>query len=340
MSLIFEGFGKVVGNQVVLPSIQLIVEQKDVVAIQTDMEYMHAFLTLMEEDRSYLANEIRLSDGVIRGMEDLFFYRTEMGEYKRLTPDETVRFWCDLYSVKVDIDRMMTLAELNEVRKKKNKGLTYSEKKRLQFVRSLIQPATIFIFQEPTYQLDLQSKQVFNRIVNELVKREGKIMIFTSSLEESIRMGTKVFRLTSRGLQQLEYNDDAEEVIVEKEANDPDEEPTYQQRFEKISAKLDDKYILFDPLEIDFVETRDRQTILHVNNEEFISTISMKDIENKLHIYGFFRCHRSYLVNLQRVREVVVWSKNSYSLTLDQANEKTVPLSKSRYGDLKDLLNW
>lgn len=121
MSLIFEGFGKVVGNQVVLPSIQLIVEQKDVVAIQTDMEYMHAFLTLMEEDRSYLANEIRLSDGVIRGMEDLFFYRTEMGEYKRLTPDETVRFWCDLYSVKVDIDRMMTLAELNEVRKKRIK---------------------------------------------------------------------------------------------------------------------------------------------------------------------------------------------------------------------------
>ncbi|MCM3322599.1 hypothetical protein [Cytobacillus kochii] len=78
MSLIFEGFGKVVGNTVVLPSIQLTIEKKDVVAIQADMEYMHAFLSLMEEDRSYMTNEIRLSDGVLRGVEDLFFYRTNI----------------------------------------------------------------------------------------------------------------------------------------------------------------------------------------------------------------------------------------------------------------------
>lgn len=338
MSLIFEGFGKVVGNTVVLPSIQLTIEKKDVVAIQADMEYMHAFLSLMEEDRSYMTNEIRLSDGVLRGVEDLFFYRTNMGEYKRLTPEQTIRFWCDLYGVRVDIERILALAELNEVRNKKNKGLTFSEKKRLQFARSLIQPTTIYIFQEPTYHIDLQSKQVMNRILNELLKKDSFIIILTSSLEESIRIGTKVFRLTDRGLQRLEYNEEAEEEVEEKEASDTEDETIYQQRFEKISAKSDDKFILFDPLEIDFVETRDRQTILHVNNEEFISTVSMKDIETRLHIYGFFRCHRSYLVNLQRVREVVVWSKNSYSLTLE--NEKTVPLSKSRYGELKELLNW
>ncbi|MGP9043544.1 LytTR family transcriptional regulator DNA-binding domain-containing protein [Cytobacillus kochii] len=338
MSFIFEGFGKVVGNTVVLPSIQLTIEKKDVVAIQADMEYMHAFLSLMEEDRSYMTNEIRLSDGVLRGVEDLYFYRTNMGEYKRLTPEQTIRFWCDLYGVRVDIERILALAELNEVRNKKNKGLTFSEKKRLQFARSLIQPTTIYIFQEPTYHIDLQSKQVLNRILNELLKKDSFIIILTSSLEESIRIGAKVFRLTDRGLQRLEYNEEAEEEVEEKEASDTEDETIYQQRFEKISAKSDDKFILFDPLEIDFVETRDRQTILHVNNEEFISTVSMKDIETRLHIYGFFRCHRSYLVNLQRVREVVVWSKNSYSLTLE--NEKTVPLSKSRYGELKELLNW
>ncbi|MCM3322600.1 LytTR family transcriptional regulator DNA-binding domain-containing protein [Cytobacillus kochii] len=243
-----------------------------------------------------------------------------------------------MYGVRVDIERILALAELNEVRNKKNKGLTFSEKKRLQFARSLIQPTTIYIFQEPTYHIDLQSKQVMNRILNELLKKDSFIIILTSSLEESIRIGTKVFRLTDRGLQRLEYNEEAEEEVEEKEASDTEDETIYQQRFEKISAKSDDKFILFDPLEIDFVETRDRQTILHVNNEEFISTVSMKDIETRLHIYGFFRCHRSYLVNLQRVREVVVWSKNSYSLTLE--NEKTVPLSKSRYGELKELLNW
>lgn len=62
------------------------------VAIQADMEYMHAFLSLMEEDRSYMTNEIRLSDSVLRGAEDLFFYRTNMGEYKRLTPSKRFVF--------------------------------------------------------------------------------------------------------------------------------------------------------------------------------------------------------------------------------------------------------
>ena len=33
--------------------------------------------------------------------------------------------------------------------------------------------------------------------------------------------------------------------------------------------------------------------------------------------YGFFRCHRSYLVNMQKVQEVVRWTRNSYALRLE-----------------------
>ncbi|MDR0435024.1 MAG: LytTR family transcriptional regulator DNA-binding domain-containing protein [Gracilibacteraceae bacterium] len=33
--------------------------------------------------------------------------------------------------------------------------------------------------------------------------------------------------------------------------------------------------------------------------------------------YGFFRCHRSYIVNLQKVREIITWTRNSYGLILD-----------------------
>ncbi|GAJ98930.1 ABC transporter ATP-binding protein [Geomicrobium sp. JCM 19055] len=167
----------------------------------------------------------------------------------------------------------------------------------------------------------------------------GVVILLTSSLEEGIRLGSKVYRLNDRGMQEVELD---EEIIEQEEVKDeiPNDEELFQQRFEKISAKTEDKFILFDPLEIDYIETRERQTVLHVNNEEFYSTVTMKDLETKLLPYGFYRCHRSYLVNLQRVREVIVWSKNSYSLTLDSRNEQVVPLSKSKYGELKALLNW
>lgn len=336
MPFTFKSSGKIIKNKELLPSIHLVVADKTIAAIQADIEHMNAFLALLQEDRSYITNEISFNGRKIDGCEDLFMYFPDMGEYKRMTSEQMIDFWSELYEVQVDREAILTLVDLADVKTKKTKTLTYPERKRLQFARSLIQPTSVFLFKDPTYQLDLQSKQVFNQVTAELLKRGGIVILFTSSLEEAIRMGSSVFRLSSRGLQEVELDQEEkeEEIPVQKENQ------VFQRKFEKISAKSDEKVILFEPLEVDYVETRDRQTILHVNNEEFISTVPLKDLENKLLAYGFYRCHRSYLVNLQRVREVVVWSKNSYSLTLDNRQEQTVPLSKSRYGELKALLDW
>ncbi|WP_054709509.1 ATP-binding cassette domain-containing protein [Bacillus sp. JCM 19041] len=203
MPLHFKGFGKVLGNKEILSPIDLTINENEIVAIQADMEHMNAFLSLIQEDRSYLTNELMMNGQSLQGCEALFMYRSTMGEYNRLTPEQHVRFWCDLYNENVDIDSVLTLTELDHIRNKKSKRLTISEKKRLQFARSLLQNTTIFIFQEPTYQIDLQSKQVFNRVLNELRKKNAMVIVFTSSLEEGIRMATKVFRLNSRAYKKL-----------------------------------------------------------------------------------------------------------------------------------------
>jgi ABC-2 type transport system ATP-binding protein len=57
-----------------------------------------------------------------------------------------------------------------------------------------------------------------------------------------------------------------------------------------------------------------------------------------LRSYGFFRCHRSYIVNLQKVREVVTFTRNSYSLVLDDARKSSVPLSKTKMAELKEMM--
>ncbi|WP_345890022.1 LytTR family transcriptional regulator DNA-binding domain-containing protein [Paenibacillus dendritiformis] len=43
----------------------------------------------------------------------------------------------------------------------------------------------------------------------------------------------------------------------------------------------------------------------------------------------------SYLVNLQQVREIEAWTKDSYILKLDVKTGSTVPLSRSKYMELK-----
>lgn len=58
-------------------------------------------------------------------------------------------------------------------------------------------------------------------------------------------------------------------------------------------------------------------THIHVREGDFVCTLTLSELEARLTGFGFFRCHRSYLVNLQRVREVITWTRNSFSLILD-----------------------
>lgn len=108
--------------------------------------------------------------------------------------------------------------------------------------------------------------------------------------------------------------------------------------FDKVPARVEDKIVLIDPLEMIYIESRDGVAHLHVQSGEYPCSMTLQELEQKLKPFGFFRCHRSYLVNLQRVREVIIWSRNSYSLVLDDENKSTVPLSKSKYEEMKAIM--
>ncbi|MDD3224426.1 MAG: LytTR family DNA-binding domain-containing protein [Clostridium sp.] len=127
-----------------------------------------------------------------------------------------------------------------------------------------------------------------------------------------------------------------------KENKDDIEKAYYENKtykVEKISAKIGEKILLFDPKEIDYVESEQGSTTLSVRGEKFPCNMSLTDLEKRLKNFGFFRCHRSYIVNLQRVREVITWTRNSYSLNLDDKVKSSIPLAKGRIDELKDILS-
>ncbi|MDU5948385.1 MAG: LytTR family DNA-binding domain-containing protein, partial [Paenibacillus macerans] len=67
--------------------------------------------------------------------------------------------------------------------------------------------------------------------------------------------------------------------------------------------------------------------------------LTLTQLEQRLLNFGFFRCHRSYILNLQKVREIITWTKNSCSLRLNTGKDAVVPLSRSKLHELKALLN-
>lgn len=53
-----------------------------------------------------------------------------------------------------------------------------------------------------------------------------------------------------------------------------------------------------------FIETKPKGVIIHVNDETYFSDEKINELENRLRIYDFFRCHKSFLVNLSAVQKM------------------------------------
>lgn len=51
----------------------------------------------------------------------------------------------------------------------------------------------------------------------------------------------------------------------------------------------------------------------------------------------FWRAHRSYLVNTNRIKEVVPWFKSSYQLRMDDKRQTEIPVSRAQTKKLREL---
>ncbi len=66
---------------------------------------------------------------------------------------------------------------------------------------------------------------------------------------------------------------------------------------------------------------------------------TVEELQNTLDAKTFWRVHRSYLVNLNRVKEVVPWFKSSYQLKMDDRKQTEIPVSRAQTRKLRELLN-
>jgi two-component system LytT family response regulator/two-component system response regulator LytT len=64
---------------------------------------------------------------------------------------------------------------------------------------------------------------------------------------------------------------------------------------------------------------------------------TIEDLQAALDKEQFWRVHRSYLVNINRIKEVVPWFKSSYQLRMDDKKHSEVPVSRVQTRRLREL---
>jgi len=64
---------------------------------------------------------------------------------------------------------------------------------------------------------------------------------------------------------------------------------------------------------------------------------TLEELLSSLDTNLFWRAHRSYLVNINRIREVVPWFKSSYQLRMDDKKQTEVPVSRAQTKRMREL---
>jgi two-component system, LytTR family, response regulator LytT len=66
---------------------------------------------------------------------------------------------------------------------------------------------------------------------------------------------------------------------------------------------------------------------------------TLEELQSNLDPRVFWRVHRSYLVNVNHIKEVVPWFKSSYQLKMQDRKQTEIPVSRAQTRKLRELLN-
>jgi two-component system response regulator LytT len=71
--------------------------------------------------------------------------------------------------------------------------------------------------------------------------------------------------------------------------------------------------------------------------EGLLNYKTLEELQSNLDAESFWRAHRSYLVNIHRIREVVPWFNSSFQLRMDDKKQSEIPVSRVQTKRLRTL---
>lgn len=259
------------------------------------------------------------------------------GTYSRLTVRQHLAFFQKLYGVSDSrLNEIIQLAGLIDRQNDQLKKFSQSFIARVKLAQTMLHNPPVLLLDEPTANLDLETMEILRRMIVKAANDGAAVLLATSSYEEAQVLAHRTAKMHKGRIESWESTVDAKEPV---EFDDKEEQTqTSHIKIEKIPAKVNDRIILFNPTELIFIESQDGASILHAGDENFPCPLTLGELEERLKPFGFFRCHRSYIVNLQRVREVIPWTRNSFSLVLNDYDKTTIPLSKNNMKELEGII--
>lgn len=260
-----------------------------------------------------------------------FYVSTDRG-FDRETVRSYLRLFSRLAGGSVTAGDAMAHFGLAPAARTQVRRLTAEQRALLNFARmSLFEPEVVFC-ERPLADVTPSTRGLVTAWMGQVADAGGILITAGEPLREALLMPGTAF-----------YEEDGRLHEAKTAVGEKDEGIEYagdEVRVFKVPARVDGATLLFDPREVDFVESVNRQNFASVRGELYPVTMTLDELESELERFGFFRCHRSYIVNVQKVAKVERFTRNSFNLTLADAAQTQIPLAKGRAEAMRERYGW
>ncbi|MCR4443331.1 MAG: LytTR family DNA-binding domain-containing protein [Peptococcaceae bacterium] len=118
----------------------------------------------------------------------------------------------------------------------------------------------------------------------------------------------------------------------------PPGRPLPEENLDRICAVDSEKWCVVDCSKIVYIVAEERKTSLKLHQNSLPSIYTLKELYRRLNKRDFLQVHRSYVVNLRYIKEIIPWFHGSYKLVMDDKEKSEVPVSRSFAKQLKQKL--
>ena len=107
----------------------------------------------------------------------------------------------------------------------------------------------------------------------------------------------------------------------------------------KLLMKSQSRMLLIDAEEMVYASIQDGTISIFARDAEGISNYrTIEELQEALDPDIFWRAHRSYLVNINHIKEVMPWFKSSYILKMNDKRASEIPVSRGQTKRLREFL--
>lgn len=247
------------------------------------------------------------------------------GLYMTRSVEQNLLFFSKLYGLpKMRVLEVLQAIELADQADTRVEQLPSGLARRLAYGRAILNQPENLILENLFYSCDEKTIHLMRRWLRDEAVRGTAILLLNPDSTHLESVCDRLYTIRQGRLEEMDFLQNA---------------PTSGLPF-KIPIKLEGRVVLLNPSEILYAEAADGKTKLITHEKQYIAPFTLNELEDRLKRSGFFRAHRSFLVNLQYTQEVIPYSRNSYSLRLSDQDQTEIPLSKNAAAELREILDY